>query len=494
LVDLTGLNPNVFYELGVRHSLRGRGTIIIHDTSQREETPFDLEPYRTIRFTRDLQGYRKLKNSLGNFIAGMEEAGAEHRDSPVHHWLPILPENAVQSASGSKEGELQGRLKKVLAKLKQYEEIYGKVTSDSDGPATDPAAILRESLKDASHGNSRVDLIQQAESAVQKRNIEEFLSVVLRIMEKKHLRFSGREFLVLAHSARTLGLSAETGAIYDHATKLHPNDRELRSSQLAYLAHSDDPAVRERARREIHSDIRTVVLPDKVDIPGDFEFNSFYLLGMLLDAYHEDGLHDEALRITLAAVERYPDKASVVRNHARALENCGRREEALLWYQKAIWCPDSDDAAAVWLGSELHNRERHVDALEAYLLACQRDPDDAENFAHVADEVAWALREQVQRILRPTGRPLPQKIDGVVMERVLTAVVSCPMVSHEALKRCSDATRRVDIGIQHLDSRTRGRQAGDGLPGSMTFEERYQLAASLYAEVQSPITTRPKSV
>src|SRR4051794_7114624 len=45
IADLTDKNPNVFYELGVRHAL-GKPTILI---SQRiEDVPFDLRPYRTI--------------------------------------------------------------------------------------------------------------------------------------------------------------------------------------------------------------------------------------------------------------------------------------------------------------------------------------------------------------------------------------------------------------------------------------------------------------
>ena len=40
LVDLTIDNPNVWYELGVRHALRSRG--VVHVSSRTGKTPFDV--------------------------------------------------------------------------------------------------------------------------------------------------------------------------------------------------------------------------------------------------------------------------------------------------------------------------------------------------------------------------------------------------------------------------------------------------------------------
>src|ERR1700693_902080 len=52
VADLTIDNPNVWYELGVRHALRPRGVIQIQ--SQREHLPFDVYVDRTIRYrTKD---------------------------------------------------------------------------------------------------------------------------------------------------------------------------------------------------------------------------------------------------------------------------------------------------------------------------------------------------------------------------------------------------------------------------------------------------------
>jgi len=50
VADLTDLNPNVFYELGVRHALRGFGTVMILDELRTTDVPFDLSAYRVIKF------------------------------------------------------------------------------------------------------------------------------------------------------------------------------------------------------------------------------------------------------------------------------------------------------------------------------------------------------------------------------------------------------------------------------------------------------------
>ena len=61
IADLTGQNPNVFYELGVRHSLSPR-TILIAQSI--EDIPSDLRDYRTIIYEMSLKCPAKFKNEL----------------------------------------------------------------------------------------------------------------------------------------------------------------------------------------------------------------------------------------------------------------------------------------------------------------------------------------------------------------------------------------------------------------------------------------------
>lgn len=78
IADLSELNPNVMYELGVRHA-GGKPAVIIADDSTR--LPFDVAPERTLLFRRDLKGAEDLKPRL---TSSVREALLETiHDNPV---------------------------------------------------------------------------------------------------------------------------------------------------------------------------------------------------------------------------------------------------------------------------------------------------------------------------------------------------------------------------------------------------------------------------
>jgi hypothetical protein len=82
IADLTDLNPNVFYELGVRHALRGVGTVMILDEKRTPEIPFDLSAYRVIKFAGELTGIDLLARTLDSFLQDENsDSAAALRDS-----------------------------------------------------------------------------------------------------------------------------------------------------------------------------------------------------------------------------------------------------------------------------------------------------------------------------------------------------------------------------------------------------------------------------
>jgi hypothetical protein len=65
IAECTGRNANVFYELGIAHTL-GKPAILI--TQQLEDTPFDLRHLRIIVYKDTDEGREALKQQLERAI------------------------------------------------------------------------------------------------------------------------------------------------------------------------------------------------------------------------------------------------------------------------------------------------------------------------------------------------------------------------------------------------------------------------------------------
>ena len=63
IVDISGKNPNVMYELGIAHSLRQASTVILtHDNVS--DSPFDIKHFRIVGYENSISGAEKLKTKL----------------------------------------------------------------------------------------------------------------------------------------------------------------------------------------------------------------------------------------------------------------------------------------------------------------------------------------------------------------------------------------------------------------------------------------------
>jgi len=67
IADLTGRNPNVFYELGIAHMQKDPERVLL--LSQRiEDVPFDLRAYRCLLYSPDEAGLRDLRGRVSRSI------------------------------------------------------------------------------------------------------------------------------------------------------------------------------------------------------------------------------------------------------------------------------------------------------------------------------------------------------------------------------------------------------------------------------------------
>ncbi|NGZ60910.1 MAG: DUF4071 domain-containing protein [Nitrospira sp. LK265] len=95
IADLTLDNPNVWYELGVRHALRARGVVLI--SGGRVTTAFDLYTDRKLRYSLkegkpDPVSLDQDKAKLADMVKATMESWHGRKVSPVYNLLPYLQE------------------------------------------------------------------------------------------------------------------------------------------------------------------------------------------------------------------------------------------------------------------------------------------------------------------------------------------------------------------------------------------------------------------
>jgi hypothetical protein len=98
VADITGANPNVFYELGIRHAMRPRSTVIV--LNEGTVLPFDIALVRGIAYKTDAGGEPVEVEATRAAIADQLKSarGLPHDDSPIFQLIEGLPRFEVDHA------------------------------------------------------------------------------------------------------------------------------------------------------------------------------------------------------------------------------------------------------------------------------------------------------------------------------------------------------------------------------------------------------------
>ncbi len=97
VADLTTANANVFYELGVRHSVRPWSTVLIFSKGG-SQLPFDVAPLRAMPYALTPEGkladLDATKKSLAERLAKAREAASKEpsKDSPIYQLVENYPD------------------------------------------------------------------------------------------------------------------------------------------------------------------------------------------------------------------------------------------------------------------------------------------------------------------------------------------------------------------------------------------------------------------
>lgn len=121
IADITTLNPNAIYELGVRHALKPYTTVIIRRKSDKS-LPFDISHNRV--FTYEKQGYEFTDEEIKNNIEVLRKVVIESEksvvDSPLYTYLKVNPPTLLESS-----------VEDILSDAKKKEKNIAKLVSNA---------------------------------------------------------------------------------------------------------------------------------------------------------------------------------------------------------------------------------------------------------------------------------------------------------------------------------------------------------------------------
>ena len=163
VTDISTLNANVMWELGVRHALKPRHTIMICEKEQMSSIPFDINHFIVHQYTHTDEGIpakiiQPFKDGLTKVIKAILNNEVTETDSPVHTFL---------------EKELGGA-KEMVKKM----DAPGAVEVSPESFSTVMAAA--EDAKKNKQFDKAIELFSQAKVAAEKNmTLKDNLSLII---------------------------------------------------------------------------------------------------------------------------------------------------------------------------------------------------------------------------------------------------------------------------------------------------------------------------
>lgn len=208
IADISALNSNAIYELGVRFAMRKKTTIVIMQRNNgMPPIPFDLSTQRIIQY-EDLSepsNLENLKRTLKSFIIAAKKSKNEC-DSPVYDYLPnlIQPEIKEEEKSNTVEDNITVFL------------LYKKaVNAKNNSNFYEAEKLWRAILEKVKFDEYIIQQIALASYKSKKPTVEAALQRGLDVINKLHPEYS--------RDIETLGIA---GAIYKRLYLLDTNRKE----------------------------------------------------------------------------------------------------------------------------------------------------------------------------------------------------------------------------------------------------------------------------
>jgi len=411
IADLSGLNANVFYELGVRHALKG-GTIMIVDDIK--SIPFDLKPYRVLEYSTTPRGISNFKRDLKRFLqSALDDPRGE--DNPVLDFLPRPELERVEQAEAIHNRQLIYELRSEVAEktriladeiesLRQERARYAPPTSEVRREISsevkvvietltkrierlEKAAAVAERVPEAKVEKTAEQWLEDASAAYAVGNCQEVVEACSKAIELDPKL--ARAYVNRGVAYYIMGELDKAMADYNKAIKLNPDDA------WAYYN-------RGVTNRKLGETEKAITDYNKA-IELDPKYVDAYVNRGV--AYCKMGEFEKAMADYNKAIELDPGYARAYVNRGVAYYIMGELDKAMADYNKALEIGPLLFAANFNTGLVLYEMDRLEKAVQMWDEVARFHPQEAEAHAGLGLGL-WKMGEKdraVQEYRRALG-------------------------------------------------------------------------------------------
>lgn len=439
IADLSGLNWNVAYELGIRHVLRKNGTILICNDAT--ELPFDIQSLNIFIYPQNWLDEmetlcEKLKKAIDNRINGVTKS-----DSPVHERYAFLPDDLIKMQSEGTDDALIKAKERIASLEHELASVYEKVesmglsinASQSNTAIDYSKQFITELANSIYNSDAAVSKLRELKDSGDKEAFLEFLGKVLNVgfLDETDCR-------IIYGLCRDMQVPAVTRIYLEAVTKFYPENDDL----SGYLAdeYSKNYHTGDKALQMVNGIVGvskkdgSFVLSKTVRITRE-KLISFFNVYLHLKKYAD------LVEIGKLICERYERNKKVcsitLRNMTNACIRLDDLENARIYKDRLITL-DPESALAHWMCSKYEDAVENYPAVVEELEKCihleQSDVDYYFSMAGYICDNLFVRDAQTQQIRKIKDN----QADQFAVPFILTAL----SINRNCIQRVVDFLRR----------------------------------------------------
>ena len=229
IADISALNWNVAYELGIRHALHKGGTILI--CNDETELPFDIQSLNIFLYPKDwLDKMEELCDNLKKVIQN-RLSNPDHCDSPVHERYSFLPTSIINGFSESTGDEVKVAKARIQQLERELSETYSKIENmglslsndNNDAQVVDYSQIFISELANSIYNGE--EAVAKLRELLEEGDKEEFLKFLSKVLTVGFIDEGNCRTIYLL--CKRLNLPAVTRNFLEAASKFYPENEEI---------------------------------------------------------------------------------------------------------------------------------------------------------------------------------------------------------------------------------------------------------------------------